>query len=78
VLASPIGEYLTFVKDGINGFICKSSREFKEKIIQINNMPRQEFDNLRRNTAFGLEDFSTRKFCVDLINEITKHNILFK
>jgi len=38
VLASPIGENLKFVKDGVNGFICKNSIEFKNRIIQIKNM----------------------------------------
>jgi glycosyltransferase involved in cell wall biosynthesis len=74
VLASPIGENLTFVKDGFNGFICHNSKEFKEKIIKINNMDIEEYDLLRNNTSFYVEEFSMTKYCNDLIDGITQHN----
>lgn len=74
VLASPIGENLTFVKDGVNGFICKNSIEFKQRIIQISKMTNREYVELRNNTLIKFEDFSMKNYCEKLIKEITQHN----
>ncbi len=77
VLASPIGENMSFVKDGVNGFICKDDMDFKNRIIQINEMTKNEYDKLRRKTVLSVEDFSMNKYCNNLIFGLTKNNDLF-
>lgn len=74
VLARHVGENLTFVKNGVNGFICKNSIEFKQRIIQISKMTNSEYTKLRNNTFIKFEDFSMKNYCDNLINQITQHN----
>lgn len=74
VLASPVGENLTFIKNGVNGFICKNAIEFKHRIIQINEMSNREYDQLRKNTLINLQDFSITNYCNDLLQEIIRLN----
>ena len=76
VLASPIGENLTFVKNRVNGFLCENSKDFKQRIIQINNMNNHEYSNLSKHAIQALDEFSIKKYCEDLQKEITQNNIL--
>lgn len=70
ILASPVGENLSFINDEKNGFLCKNKAEFKEKIETIKNMNNDEYQLLMKNTQVDLNIFSVQKFCDDFITWI--------
>lgn len=76
VLASPVGENLRLVRDGVNGFICENELAFKQRMIEINEMTSEQYDKLRSNTLLDLTDFSVDKYCEDLINGIKQYQLL--
>lgn len=72
VLGSPVGENLSFIKDGKNGFLCKNKIEFKEKIEMIKNMNNDEYQMFMNNTQVALKIFSVQKYCNDLLIGLKK------
>ncbi|HRH54596.1 MAG TPA: glycosyltransferase [Chitinophagales bacterium] len=68
VTASPVGENNTFLKDGINGFICKNADDFYEKITYIHELNQQDYNKMCRAARAGLPDFCVDKYIGELIH----------
>ena len=66
-LASPVGENNTFLKDGINGFLCSATEDFKEKILIFNSMSEDNYCKMSRNAANSLPEFDLEQFCIKLL-----------
>ena len=67
VLASPIGENRKIIKNGVNGYICRTSIDFKNRIIEINNMTDPEYEKLKQNALRDIHEFRIDRYCKDLI-----------
>lgn len=68
VLASPVGENLNFVKNNQNGFICKDSNDFTDRLIQIEEMNKEDYENLIHHTYDQYNEFSLKNYCESMLN----------
>ncbi len=68
VLSSDIPENNLFVKHGINGYLCNNPEDFKQRIIEFNEMSQeryQEFSNKARNS---IPEFNLERFCSEFMH----------
>ena len=68
VLASPVGENLRFLQDGVNGFLCNSATDFYDKIVYMHNLSDFEYTNMSSAARAGLSEFSTDQYIDALIH----------
>jgi glycosyltransferase involved in cell wall biosynthesis len=66
VLSTDLPENNKIVKHGLNGYLCNSPREFNERLIELRNMPKDDYNRLSRNARNSLQNFSHDKFFRDL------------
>ena len=74
-IASHIGENVTFIQNGLNGFLCSDQDEFKEKILLINAMQSDQYEQLSANTRIDLDSFSIKSYCDRLLFAIQNKNV---
>lgn len=62
-LASPVGENNKFLKDGENGFFCKSAKDFKEKILSFYFMNDLDYARFSKNAMNSISNCDLDNFC---------------
>lgn len=67
VLASPVGENLTFLNHGKQGFICNDINDFLQHIIELHNMSETQYATMSAAARSSLSDFTIKNYCAQLI-----------
>lgn len=63
VLASGVGENLSFIAEGENGFICQNSNDFKQRIQEIVALPPDVYIEMQRHAKETFPSFSMEYYC---------------
>lgn len=63
VLGSSVGENTTFLKDGINGYICNNPNEYYHKIKSFSNRQNRHYSELSKNAQNTFPQFSMDLYC---------------
>jgi len=75
VIASPVGENMKFVKNGINGFFCKTIEDFNQKILDFITMENSNYDIYSKNALNSLSHFCLDSYCSQFFkNFLYPHN----
>lgn len=67
VLSSNLPENTFFVQNGINGFLCDTSSDFRNRIIEINKMSDSDYMRLSDCARKSSTDFNLEIYCNTLI-----------
>lgn len=67
VLASPVGENLRFIENGINGFLCDSANEFEENICKIKSLDTLNYQQMSTSAWQSVKNFSMLKYSEEII-----------
>lgn len=67
VLGSSIGENKTFIRDGLNGYLCNNPNDYFQKITSIRNSQHDSYANLSLNAKLTFPTFSIDKYCSTFI-----------
>lgn len=67
VLSSDIPENNLFVEHGKNGFLCSTPSDFRQRIIEINEMSKERFNLLSAGARNTIQKFNLTKYCEDFI-----------
>jgi glycosyltransferase involved in cell wall biosynthesis len=67
VLSSDIPENNLFIEHGKNGFLCSTPADFKQRIIEINQMDQDEYKLLSERARNSTPQFDLAKYCDNLI-----------
>lgn len=73
VLSSDIPENNLFVVHGHNGFLCQTPSDFRQRIIEINEMSQDNFAKLSINARRSIKDFDLTKYCDNLLATFEKN-----
>ncbi|PCJ25836.1 MAG: hypothetical protein COA97_07085 [Flavobacteriales bacterium] len=76
VLASPVGENLSFIKDGENGYFCKNANEFKIKLEEFYQKTETNYKKIIKNTLSEIDSFNIESYSkqfIESIQEIDLH-----
>lgn len=65
VLSNNLPENNNVVIDGFNGFLCDSSEEFKQRIIQFKEMTSEEYSVFSKNARQSVNSFDHNKYFED-------------
>lgn len=65
VLCTNLPENNTVVTDGVNGFFCSTTNDFKERLIQFNNMIDADYLWLSENARKSIGNFDHKKYFED-------------
>ena len=68
VLSTNLPENNTVVVDGVNGYFCTSTNDFKEKIIQFFKMTNTEYLQFSENARKSISNFDHNKYFVEFEN----------
>ncbi len=66
VLSSNIPENNSFVEHGRNGFLCSTADEFRQRIIEINNMGQEEYNKLSHEAMATIPRFNLTGYCCNI------------
>lgn len=69
VLGSPVGENSKFIIDGVNGYLCNSSLDFKLRITEFKEMNLDKYIRFKNNALYRVKDFIMESYC----NEFVKY-----
>ena len=72
VLSSDLPENNLFITHGKNGFLCRTSYDFMQRIIEIHEMSNESYTNLSANARQSIHNFDLSKYCHELINIYNK------
>ncbi len=67
VLSSDIPENNLFVVHGHNGFLCRTPSDFRQRIIEINEMSNDRYAKLSVNARQSIHNFNLTKYCDNLL-----------
>ncbi len=67
VIASPTGENTRFLKEGENGYFCRSVAEYKEKLGLLKMMNNDVYGKMSKNAAASHKEFSVREYCASFM-----------
>lgn len=68
VLASPVGENLTFIKEGSNGFFCEDSEDYYAHIMRIFNLPESDYWQMSRQAYESRNSFTLFAYYEQLLH----------
>ena len=68
VLGSSVGENNTFLKDGVNGYLCNTPNDYFQKLTLIKNSQDESYINLSMNAKKTFPTFSIDNYCSTFIN----------
>ena len=74
VLSSDIPENNFFIEHGKNGFLCNTASDFRQRIIEINEMSDENYSILSNNARRSIYKFNLTNFCDELINIYLKNS----
>ncbi|MCX6274639.1 MAG: hypothetical protein NTV09_05490 [Bacteroidetes bacterium] len=66
VLSSDVPENNSFVVHGRNGFLCSTPDEFRQRIIEINNMGQEEYCKLSFEAMATIPRFNLKGYCSNI------------
>ena len=75
VLSSDIPENNLFVEHGKNGFLCSTPADFRQRIIEINEMDPANYNRLSVAVRETICNFNLSNYCSRLIAIFEKHNL---
>ncbi len=67
VLSSDLPENNYFVNEGVNGFLCSTTKKFKQRIIEINEMSNADYMKLSMQARQSIADFNLKTYCETLV-----------
>lgn len=67
VLSSNIAENNVFIDNGKNGYLCETTSDFRQRIIEFNNMDTNNYRTFSENARNSIHRFNLTKFCDDLM-----------
>lgn len=73
VLSSNIAENNVFIDPGENGYFCDTAEEFRQRIIEFNEMSPAEYKVFSDHARNSIHRFDVKKFCADLISTYEKN-----
>lgn len=73
VLSSDIPENNKVVVHGYNGFLCRTATDFKQRIIEINEMNPDSYTILSGNARQSITNFNLDKYCKDIQTHYRKN-----
>lgn len=65
VLGTNLPENNTVLVDGVNGFFCDTTSDFKERLFQFNNMTDNEYLQFSKNARNSIVNFDHNKYFAD-------------
>lgn len=68
VLSSPIPENSYFVDEGRNGFLCETSDDFRNRIIEIKEMSYSDYNNLSTSARTDISKFNLTRYAETLLS----------
>jgi len=68
VLASPVGENLTFMQNGKNGYLCRSKRDFEQRITEFEQMSPGRYLTFKEHSLQSISSFSMDNYCAGFTN----------
>lgn len=75
VLSSNISENNVFIEHGKNGYLCDTTEEFRQRIIEFNGMTSSDYDVFSKNARNCIHKFDLTHFCELLINTYEKNKL---
>lgn len=75
VLSSNISENNVFIDHGKNGYLCDTSAEFQQRIIEFNEMKEDDYKVFSENARKAIHLFNLTNFCDTLIRTYEKNSI---
>ena len=66
VLSSNLPENNKFIIEGSNGFLCNTSEELRQRIIQFYEMKGEEYKSFSKNARRCIHNFDLKHFCEKL------------
>lgn len=70
VLGSSVGENKTFLKDGINGYLCDSPIDYFQKLSSLRSSMKENYSQLSINSKKTFPTFSIENYCSTFIDFI--------
>lgn len=67
VLGSSLGENKVFIKEGVNGFVCETPTDYRDKIESIHSMSNEQYDRMCSSALATCQEFNVKKYCADLL-----------
>lgn len=67
VLSSDLPENNYFINEGMNGFLCSTTKKFRQRIIEINEMSNADYMKLSMQARQSIPDFNLTTYCKTLI-----------
>lgn len=67
VLSSNFPENNRFIEDGINGYLCGSSKDFYLRILELYNMKGDKYSELSLRARKSIEKFNETVYCNNLV-----------
>lgn len=66
VLSTDLPENNKFVRNGINGYLCESSDDFRKRLIEFHAMTNVEYETFSRNARSSIVNFNHEKYFRDM------------
>lgn len=76
VLASPTGENSRFINHGYNGFICETTREFREKIEFFEDLSDKEYGVFSEASYTSTKNFNYEMYCGQFMSGMQNHGFI--
>lgn len=73
VLGTKLPENDWVIKDGINGYFCKTDKDFKKRIIEFYTMDNDLYNRFSMNAKDSISEFNHEKYYNDLKKIKTLH-----
>lgn len=62
VLSSDVAENNTVVIDGVNGYLCRSPGDFRQRLIEVGQMSEDEYMRMSRNARESVKNFNMEAY----------------
>lgn len=61
-MSSDVAENNTVIAHGVNGFLCRSPEEFRQRLIQVAQMPEKEYMSMSHNARKSASNFNIEAY----------------
>ncbi len=75
VLSTNLPENNTVVVDGVNGYFCSTTQDFKERMSQFYTMTDSDYSQFSKNARESIRDFDHNKYFADFEKIMSANNI---
>lgn len=76
VLASDVGENANFMIEGADGFLCRTSNEFANRLRQVYSLPREKYGEMSANALSNRSRYSLQTVAKDLLAHFADDKVL--